>query len=91
MSEASNNLSASVAGIPAVTTVGKRLAATMKYIRAIEHGAAGDVGVCHLLYPDLAKYVDNLYLVTGNLTTHLARVKGRCGGTFSGARTRAVG
>ena len=47
----------------------------MKYIRAVEHGAVGEIGVCHLLYPDLANHVDNLYLVTGNLTSQLARVK----------------
>ena len=38
----------------------------MKYIRAVERGAAGEIGVCHQLYPTLVNYV---------AIRHLARIR----------------
>ena len=47
----------------------------MKYIRVVERGAAGEIGACLQYYLAMVNYVDSLYVVVGNLTQHLARIR----------------
>eukprot|EP00959_Pyramimonas_sp_CCMP1952_P371458 7778424-Pyramimonas_sp.AAC.1 len=47
----------------------------MKFLRASENGAIGEVSACLLCYPTLAEHVSNPYDCSGNLTVKLRRVR----------------
>jgi len=47
----------------------------MKYLRAIERGAVGEVDVCRRLYPPIDTYVANPYRLDGNITIRLAALR----------------
>ena len=57
-----------------------RLGVVMKYLRAVENGAPGEISICLEKYPHLKELVGNPYQQDGNLTVNMQRVRDRSSG-----------
>ena len=75
MVNVSRNLSRSHTNLEAATAVGDKLGVTMKLIRAVEKGSAGEINVCRQLHTGIDGLLSNPYTVNGNLSRHLEPLK----------------
>ena len=71
MISVSSHISWDPSGYEAVTAVGDKVGIGMKYLRAVERGAMGEISKCLLLYPGISDYVANPYDTSGTLYTRL--------------------
>ena len=56
-------------------TPADQLSLACTFLRAIENGAFGAISSCLSQWADLRDYVDNPYLLGGNLTARLSRLR----------------
>ena len=75
MREVASNLHTAVSGHTEASDTEDKLGTTMKFIRATEQGALGEISLCLTRYPTLGTMVANPYEINGNLSISLRKVK----------------